>query len=174
MWSLQSDHNSATQRLWWIWNSDRVITSQITQVKLWWENTTVFFCRPHEKDSSVWSLSTADQKSLFERNAPSCKSWNKQKTVPFVCLVKSKNTLSVQPLSVSITSEDIFVKILHPWWFNGADQDKSIKMVIKIGALDLQSLDLSVITKIRHTPGRISAQHIFTFGLYCQFYHMRQ
>lgn len=65
--SLQSSHNSAAEFMRRICKSHRVITSQTIGVKLRWENTTLFFSEPHEKDSTIRMLSAADQESPLER-----------------------------------------------------------------------------------------------------------
>ena len=102
-------------------------------------NTTVFFPRPHEKDSIISTFGSADQESLFESRPEKMgpakeKKTKKNRNVPFVGLVNTKNTPSVQPLSVSITTKDISEKILPHGWFNGVGQDWITKINIMSGS----------------------------------------
>lgn len=57
--------------------------------------------------------------------------------MPFVGLVNTKNIPSVQPPSVSITTEDISEKILRHGWFNGEGKDWFAKINIMSGSWTL-------------------------------------
>ena len=100
--SLQSNHNSATEFMRRICKSHSVITSQIRGVQLRGENTTVFFSKPHEKDSIISMFGSADQESLFESQPEKmgpAKEKNKNKNVLFVGLVNTKNTQRAASIS---------------------------------------------------------------------------
>lgn len=123
-----------------ICKSHWVITSQITGVKLWWENTTPVFLQAtwkgfHYKNVKRWwtrkPLRISARKMGPAENVKNC--W----MVPFVGLVNTKNILRVQPSSISITAEDIFEKILYCWWQRGASQDRGHKDKHYVKALAL-------------------------------------